>query len=292
MSLSPLTQTLGPSPTLSLRQRVGKLQRSGRSIENMSVGEPDLPLHPEIQEAAIRAIREQQNGYTAVPGQASLRQALAQQLSQRSGTPVTPDQVLYSAGAKQCLAQALMCLVHPGDEVIVLAPLWPSYLDQIALAKGKPVVVQTMQEQGYTPSIAQIEQAISPRTRCILLNSPNNPTGAVYPASLLKDIAKLVQKHDIWLISDEIYEHYIYPPTTTISVLKLDPLPPKTLYVSGFSKTYSMTGWRLGYMVGPPELITACAHLQGALTSGACVISQWAGLAALSLPQEFFTHLK
>ncbi|MCB9637985.1 MAG: pyridoxal phosphate-dependent aminotransferase [Myxococcales bacterium] len=293
MRLSPNIKELQPSPTLALRQRVQELTRKGHTILDMSVGEPDLPMPRVLREAAKQAIDEGWTRYTPVGGLLALREKLAEHLNQRKGTDYKANEIIVSTGAKQCIAQAVYSLVGPGDEVLLLAPYWPSYVTQIQLAGAQAVSVPTRAQDHYQPDLELLQKAITPRTKMIILNSPNNPTGAVYNRATVEAIAEIACKHDIWLLSDEIYERLTYHGEHPVSPAELSPeVRARTILVNGFSKSCSMAGWRLGYMAGPKEVIAACEALQGAWTSNTNAIAQRTALAALDLAEGFFDDLR
>jgi aspartate aminotransferase len=292
MRLSPNIKELTPSPTLALSQRVHTLRAQGHTILDMSLGEPDFPMPQLLKNTAKQAIDEGWTRYTPVAGLPMLREQLAQTLSQQKGVGYHPSEIMLSTGAKQCIAQAIYCLVAPGDEVLLLAPFWPSYETQIRLAGGIPRIFHTHAKDHYEPDIQALKKHINSRTKMIILNSPNNPTGAVYSAETLQRLSEIVLAHDLWLLSDEIYEHLVYEGQQALSPLQVCPdIKNKTILINGFSKAFAMAGWRLGYMAAPVDVIEACSALQGALTSGANNIAQRTALAALSLPQGFFDEL-
>lgn len=293
MRLSPHIKELQPSPTLSLRQRVQELTGKGHTILDMSLGEPDLPMPRVLRDAAKQAIDEGWTRYTPVAGIHALREKLAEHLNQRKGTHYKASDIIVSGGAKQCLAQAIYSLIAPTDEVLLLAPYWPSYVTQIQLAGGRAVSVPTRAQDGYQPDLDKIQKAITPRTRMLILNSPNNPTGAVYSRATIEAIAAIAVGRDLWLLSDEIYERLTYLDTPPFSPAEISPeVCARTILVNGFSKSCAMAGWRLGYMAAPKPLIEACETLQGAWTSNTNSIAQRTALAALDLGQGFFDDLR
>ena len=276
------------SPSLTARGRVETLRAEGRNIVDFTVGEPDFPTPAHIVAAGIDALRTGQTRYTSTSGTPALRRAIAAKLQRENGMHFAPEQVVVAGGAKQVIFEALAASLNVGDEVIVPAPYWVSYPDIVAIHGGVPVAVGTGPTQGFKLTPAALEAAITARTRWLILNSPNNPTGAVYTAQELRSLADVLARHPrVWVLTDEIYEHFVFGGAKHVSILAAAPeLAPRTLIVNGMSKAYAMTGWRLGYGAGPLPLIRAITMLLSQNTSCAASISQHAGVVALEGPQE------
>lgn len=269
--------------------RAVALRQQGKDVISLSAGEPDFPTPEHVQLAGIRAIVEGKTKYPPIPGIMPLRKAVCAKLKRENGLDYAPEQVIAGAGAKQVIFNALAVTLDPGDEVIVPAPYFGCYTEETALCKGVAVVVETTIEDGFRLDAARLEAAITPRTKWLILNNPNNPSGAVLGRAHLEAIAEVLRRHpQVWVLSDDIYEHLIYDDLPFVSILEVAPdLKDRTLVVNGFSKTFSMTGWRLGYGAGPLELIKNMTKYQSQSTSGACQVSQWAGVAALEGDMAF-----
>ncbi|WP_337997856.1 pyridoxal phosphate-dependent aminotransferase [Oleispirillum naphthae] len=263
--------------------RATELKQQGKDVISLSAGEPDFPTPQHVQLAGIRAIVEGKTKYPPIPGIMPLREAVCRKLARENALAYTPDQVIAGAGAKQVIFNALAVTLNPGDEVIVPAPYFGCYVEETALCKGVPVVVETTQEEGFRLDPQRLEAAITPRTKWLILNNPNNPSGAVLGLGHLKGIAEVLRRHpQVWVLSDDIYEHLIFDGKAFHSILEAAPdLKDRTLVVNGFSKTFCMTGWRLGYGAGPQLLIKNMTKYQSQATSGANQVAQWAGVAAL-----------
>ncbi|HCI54980.1 MAG TPA: aspartate aminotransferase, partial [Bacteroidales bacterium] len=244
-------------------------------------GEPDFDTPEDIKEAAKKAIDENYTKYPPVPGYNDLREAISRKFLEENGLHYTPEQIIVSAGGKHSLINVILSLVNPGDEVIIIAPYWVSYYDQVIIAQGKPVVIETTIENDFKVQPEQIENAITEKTKLIIFNSPSNPTGMVYDCKELERIANVIEKHEkLFIISDEIYEHIIFSQKHE-SIASFDFIYDRVITVNGVSKSYAMTGWRIGYMGAPLWIANACNKLQGQFTSGVCSIAQRAALAAL-----------
>jgi aspartate aminotransferase len=279
--LSDRIKSLSVSQTLAMAQKSRELKARGIDIISLSLGEPDFNTPDYIKEAAKKAIDDNYSKYPPVPGYQDLREAISEKFRRENGINYTPDQIIVSAGGKHSLANVMMSIVNPGDEVIILAPYWVSYYDQVILAGGKPVVIKANVDTEFKVSAGQIEAAITPRTRLILFNSPSNPTGMVYSREEIESIARVVAKHEgVFIISDEIYEHIIFE-GEHVSMASFDFVYDRVITVNGVSKGYAMTGWRIGYIGAPLWITKACNKLQGQFTSGVCSIAQRAALAAL-----------
>ena len=259
-----------------------ELKEQGIDVISLSLGEPDFNTPDDIKEAAKKAIDDNFSFYPPVPGYTDLRQAIANKFREENGLDYTPEQIIVSAGGKHTLINILLSVVDPGDEVILLAPYWVSYYDQIIFSQGKPVVIQTTIESDFKVTPAQLEAAITSRTRVLIFNSPSNPTGMVYTRDEMAALVSVLEKHTgILIISDEIYEHITFS-GPHISLATFRSISDRVVTVNGVSKGYAMTGWRIGYMGGPLWLAKACNKLQGQFTSGVCSIAQRAALAAVT----------
>lgn len=276
---------LKPSPTLSLTAKVAELKKQGQDIISFGAGEPDFGTPEEVCEAGIEAIRSGKTRYTAGAGIPELRAAIAEKLEVENGVTVTPEQVIVSCGAKHAVYNALMSVCNPVDEVILFAPYWMTYKDQVYLTGAQSKVVHTDLAGGYLPDPDAFEEAITPQTKAVMLNSPCNPTGAVMPRKTMERIAEIVVEHNLWVISDEIYEKLVYDGVEHVSIASLGPeIAARTITVNGVSKSHAMTGWRIGYSAAPIEIAKGMSALQDQVTSNASSISQYAALAALRMP--------
>ena len=284
VKLSGKVRSLKPSSTLAVTARALELKRQGVDVVSMAAGEPDFDTPEHVKRAATEAMRAGKTKYTPVQGVPELREVIAQKFERENGLSYAPSQISVSTGGKQSLFNAFFALLDPGDEVIIPAPYWVSYPEMVSFAGGAPVAVDTYPESGYDLDPDALEAAITPRTRAIVLNSPSNPTGAVYPESTLRAVADLAQKHGLLIVTDEMYEHIIYD-AEHVSVARF--APEHTLTINGASKAYAMTGWRIGYAAGPQPLLNAMNAIQGQSTSNANSIAQWAALAAIQDSRDF-----
>lgn len=286
--LSKRVQNIKPSPTLAITAKALELKTAGYNIISLSAGEPDYdtPLH--IKNAAKIALDEGKTKYTPVEGIKPLKEAICAKFERENGLSYHPNEVLVGVGAKQIIFNALLATINPGDEVIILAPYWVSYIDMVELAEGTPIIVNSREENGFKVNAKEIEKAITPSTKWLLINSPNNPTGSSYSYTELKEIAEMLTRHPhVHILMDDIYEHIIFDNHKFVTLAQVEPsLKPRILTVNGVSKSYSMTGWRIGYGAGPKSIIEAMAIIQSQSTSNACSISQYAALAALNGPQD------
>lgn len=283
-SLSPRVNSVKPSKTVAISDQAAALAQAGVPVIRLAAGEPDFDTPTVIAEAGINAIREGYTRYTPNAGALELRQAICHKLQEENGISYTPDQVVVSNGAKQSLLQAVMAVCSPGDEVIIPGPFWVSYPEIARLADATPVIIPTPISENFLLDAKLLESKLTEKSRLLILCSPSNPTGSVYPKKLLEEIAKVVAKHPrLLVLSDEIYEHIIYAPATHTSFAAMPGMWERTLTVNGFSKAFAMTGWRLGYIAGPKHFIAACNKIQSQFTSGASSIAQKAGVAALGL---------
>jgi aspartate aminotransferase len=279
--LSDRIKSLAVSQTLAMAQKSRELKAKGLDIISLSLGEPDFNTPDYIKEAAKKAIDDNFSKYPPVPGYNDLRDAISMKFKKENGLNYSSDQIIVSAGGKHSLINVILSIVNPGDEVIILAPYWVSYYDQIILAQGKPVVVEATLESDFKISPDQLEAAITSKTRMVIFNSPSNPTGMVYTRKEMEGIARVIANHEgVFVISDEIYEHIIFD-GEHVSMASFDFIYDRVITVNGVSKGYAMTGWRIGYIGAPLWVAKACNKLQGQFTSGVCSIAQRAALAAV-----------
>ena len=290
--MSLLSQTLArvkPSPTIAITGRARELAAEGRDIISLSAGEPDFDTPEHIREAGKAAIDQGHTRYTAVDGIPELKRAICDKFRRENGLDYTPAQITVGTGGKQILYNALMATLNPGDEVIIPAPYWVSYPDMVLLAGGTPVVIEGAMENGYRITPEQLEAAITPKTKWLILNSPSNPTGAGYAETHMRGLTDVLMRHPhVWVLTDDIYEHLVFDDFKFVTPAQVEPgLKDRTLTMNGVSKSYAMTGWRIGYGAGPVELIKAMGKLQSQSTSNPTSISQYAALAALEGPQDY-----
>jgi aspartate aminotransferase len=278
-----------PSATIAVTQKARDLKAQGREIISLSVGEPDFDTPDNIKQAAIRAIQKGETKYPPVLGIMPLREAIAAKFSRENGLDYKASQTIVGTGGKQILYNAFLCTMNKGDEVIIPAPYWVSYPDMVLINGGEPVFVSTTIEHGFKLQPADLERAITPRTKWVILNSPSNPSGAAYTRDELKALTRVLMRHPhVWVLTDDMYEHLVYGDFVFTTPAQVEPaLYERTLTMNGVSKAYAMTGWRIGYAAGPAELIKAMDMVQGQQTSGACTIAQWASVEALNGPQDF-----
>ena len=281
--LSDRLNRLAPSATLAMSQKSNEMKAQGIDVINMSVGEPDFNTPDHIKAAAKTAIDENYSKYSPVPGYADLRKAIAAKLKNENGLDYSINEILVSNGAKQSVCNTLMALVNDGDEVIIPAPYWVSYPQMVKLAGGNPVFVSAGFEQDFKMTPAQLEAAITPKTKMLILCSPSNPTGSVYSHEELAGLAEVIKKHEgVYVMADEIYEHINYVGKHA-SIAKIEGMKERSIIVNGVSKAYAMTGWRIGYIAAPEWIVKGCNKLQGQYTSGPCSVSQKAAEAAYTL---------
>ena len=279
-----------PSPTIAVTDKARALKAAGRNVIGLGAGEPDFDTPDNIKDAAIRAIKEgRASKYTNVDGIAELKDAIAKKFKRENELTYKTSQITVGTGGKQVLYNAFMVTLNPGDEVIIPAPFWVSYPDMVLLAGGTPVTVECKMESGFKMTAAQLEKAITPKTKWVLLNSPSNPTGAAYTRAELKALTDVLLKHpNIHVMTDDMYEHLVYDDFVFTTPAQVEPkLFDRTLTINGMSKAYCMTGWRIGYAGGPEPLIKAMAMLQSQSTSNPSAVSQWASVEALNGPQDF-----
>ena len=284
--LSSRLNRLAPSATLAMSQKSGEMKAAGIDVINLSVGEPDFNTPDHIKESAKKAIDDNWSRYSPVPGYADLRDAVVAKLKNENGLDYKPSEILVSNGAKQAVCNAVMALVDDGDEVIVPAPYWVSYPQMVLLAGGTPVHIPARYDQNFKITPEQLEAAITPKTRMLILCSPSNPTGSVYSKDELEALAEVILRHeDLYVLADEIYEHINYVGKHE-SIAQFHGMKERSIIINGVSKAYAMTGWRIGYMAAPEWIVKGCNKLQGQYTSGPCSVSQKAAVAAYVASQD------
>jgi aspartate aminotransferase len=287
LKLAPRLAAVKPSATLALNARAKALAAKGLDVISFAAGEPDFDTPPHVKKAGMEAIESGFTKYTATAGVPELRAAIAQKLKRENALEFSADQILVSVGAKHALYNLFQALLGDGDQVVVFAPYWVTYPDMVRLAGGEPVIVETKEENGYAPEPAALEKALGPKVRAVILNSPSNPTGAVLPDATLRGIGEVLRGHQCLVVTDDIYERFLYVDRPFHNLANVAPdLKERTVVVNGWSKSFSMTGWRLGYAAGPKELIAGMQMIQDQSTSNASSMVQKAGLAALNGPLD------
>ena len=278
-----------PSPTMAMTALATELKAAGRDIISLSVGEPDFDTPPNIRAAGIAAIEGGETRYTVFDGRIELKRAICQKFKRENSLDYEPSQITVSSGGKQVLYNAMVATLSPGDEVVIPAPYWVSYPEMVLLCDGEPVPVSCPQNNGFKMRPEDLEAAITPKTKWLILNSPSNPTGAAYSEADLKALAEVLLKHEhVWVMTDDMYEHVLYDDFRYTTMAQVEPrLYDRTLTVNGVSKAYCMTGWRIGYGGGPTQLIKAMGAIQSNSTANPCSISQAAAIEALTGPQDF-----
>ncbi len=290
--LSARLNRLAPSATLAMSQKSSELKAQGVDVINLSVGEPDFNTPENIKKAAIKAVNDNFSHYSPVPGYPVLREAIAGKLKRENGLEYATSQILCSNGAKQSVCNVIMSIIQAGDEVIIPAPYWVSYPQMVKLAEGEPVCVNAGIEQDFKITPAQLEAAITPHTRALIICSPSNPTGSIYSRAELEALAEVLKKHErIIVLSDEIYEHINYVGEHA-SMAQVDGMKERTVIINGVSKAYAMTGWRIGFIAGPEWIVKACNKLQGQYTSGPCSVSQIAAAEAFAGDQTCVEQMR
>lgn len=287
MNYSKKAMNITPSITLAITAKAKELKGAGVDVVSFGAGEPDFNTPKNIMDAAIKSMEEGKTKYTPTSGIIELREAICKKLKEDNNLSYNSNQIIVSTGAKQCLADAFMAILNPGDEVIVPISYWVSYPELIKLADGVPVFVEGKEENDYKYTLESLNKVVNDNTKAIIINSPNNPTGTVYSIDELKEIAEFAQKHDLIIISDEIYEKLIYDGKKHVSVASLsEDAYNRTIVINGFSKSYAMTGWRLGYAAGNAEVIKLMTSVQSHVTSNTNSIAQYAGVEALNGPKD------
>ena len=281
-----------PSPTIAVTQKARELKAAGRDVIGLGAGEPDFDTPENIKEAAIKAIREGDTKYTAVDGTPALKEAIVEKFKRENGLDYSTAEVTVGTGGKQVLYNAFQATLNAGDEVIVPAPFWVSYPDMVLLAEGEPVAVPCSQNNNFKLRPEDLEEAITKKTRWLILNSPSNPTGAAYSRAEMEALAEVLKRHEqVWVLTDDIYEHLVYDGFEFTTLAQVAPeMKARTLTMNGVSKAYCMTGWRIGFAAGPAELIKAMAKVQSQSTSNPSSISQAAAVEALTGPQDFIAE--
>ncbi len=290
--LSRTLDRVKPSPTIAVTTKAAELKAEGRDVIGLGAGEPDFDTPQNIKDAAKAAIDAGKTKYTPVDGIPELKKAICAKFARENGLNYAPNQITVGTGGKQTLYNALVASLNPGDEVIIPAPYWVSYPDMVLLAGGEPVFVEGPMERGYKITGAQLEAAITPRTKWFIFNSPSNPSGAGYAWDELKELTDVLMRHShVWVMTDDMYEHLAYDGFEFCTPVQVEPgLYDRTLTCNGVSKAYAMTGWRIGYAAGPVALIKAMGVIQSQSTSNPCSISQWAAVEALNGPQDYITE--
>jgi aspartate aminotransferase len=286
LALSQRTNILKPSPTLAISAKANSMKADGIDVISFGAGEPDFNTPQPICDAAKEAIDAGFTKYTPSAGIVELREAICEKLSRENGLQYYPSQIIVSCGAKHSVYNSMQVLIDPGDEVILIAPYWMTYADQIRLAGGIPVVVKASAESGFVPELEQIGKAISAKTKAILINSPSNPSGAVLPDQILQGITDLAEKHDLWIISDEIYERLIYGVSFRSIASFSQNTKDRTITIGGCSKSYAMTGWRIGFAAAPLPVAKAMSNFQDQVTSNPTSFAQRGAVVAFNLPSE------
>ena len=286
MRLTKRVNRISVSPTLAVLMEAEKLKARGVDVVDFGPGEPDFPTPEHIKQAAVEALRENRTKYTPTAGIAPLREAVCRWHARELGSAYEPAECIINVGGKHAIFNAVNALIEEGDEVIIPAPYWVSFPDIVRLAGGEPVFVSTEASEGFCARAQQIEQAITPRTRMLIVNSPNNPTGAVIPPAEFERIYEVCRRREIWLMTDECYSHFTYGAAKPYSVASINGSKPHVIVIGSLSKTFSMTGWRVGYTLAPKPLIDAVNKLQSQSTSNPTSIAQYAALAALTGPMD------
>lgn len=290
--LSDRLNRLAPSATLAMSQKSSEMKAQGIDVINMSVGEPDFNTPEHIKDAAKKAIDENFSRYSPVPGYMDLREAISAKLKRENGLDYGVNEILVSNGAKQSVCNTIMAFVNDGDEVIIPAPYWVSYPQMAKLAGGEPVIVEAGFEQDFKMTPEQLEAAITPKTKLLILCSPSNPTGSVYNEEELRGLADVIKRHeDLYVLADEIYEHINYIGKHH-SIAQIEGMKERTIVVNGVSKAYAMTGWRIGYIAAPEWIVKGCNKLQGQYTSGPCSVSQKAAVEAYMASQDCVEEMR
>lgn len=293
MQISELVASIAPSPTIAGSTRAKAMRAEGIDVRSFALGEPDFGTPQNILDAAARAMAEQKTKYTPASGIPELKQAICAAQERDLGLKYEPSQVVISNGGKHALMNIWKTLLNPGDEVITFAPYWVSYPEQVRLCGGKTVAIATSGDNDFQPDLDAVAAAITPRTKAILINSPSNPSGAVFDRKTMEGLGELACRHDLAIVSDEIYKHILYDGRKHISTAMLsDELQERTIIADGVAKTYAMTGWRIGWLIAPPAFAKAATNLQSQETSNANSIAQWASVEALNGPQDSVREMR
>ncbi|NWO30180.1 pyridoxal phosphate-dependent aminotransferase [Capnocytophaga sp. oral taxon 903] len=290
--LSDRINAMEVSATLGMAAKTRELKAEGKDIIGLSLGEPDFDIPDFIKEAAIEAVQQNYSKYTPIDGYLELREAICEKFRRDNNLHYKPSQIVVSTGAKQCLANVALAMLNPGDEVIFPAPYWVSYKEIAKMAGGVPIEVHTTIDSDFKITPAQLEEAITPKTKMVWFNTPCNPSGSIYSKEELEALAVVLRKHpNIFILSDEIYEYINFTNERVTSVAEIDGLYERTITVNGMSKAFAMTGWRIGYMGAPEWIAKACTKVQGQITSGANAIAQRASIAALKAPKSKIQYM-
>ncbi|MCF4128179.1 pyridoxal phosphate-dependent aminotransferase [Methylobacterium sp. SyP6R] len=283
-----------PSATIVMTQKARDLKAQGRDVISLSVGEPDFDTPQHIKQAAVEAIARGETKYPPVSGIVPLREAIARKFKRENDLDYKPSQTIVGTGGKQVIYNALLATLNPGDEVVIPRPYWVSYPEMVGLCGGTPVFCETTMATNFKLQPEELERAITPKTKWVILNSPSNPSGAAYSHAEMKALTDVLVRHPhVWVLTDDMYEHLVYGDFTFVTPAQVEPaLYDRTLTMNGVSKSYAMTGWRIGYAAGPEQLIKAMDFVQGQQTSGAATISQWAAVAALDGPQDHLAEFR
>lgn len=283
-----------PSATIVMTQKARDLKAQGRDVISLSVGEPDFDTPQHIKQAAVEAIARGETKYPPVSGIVPLREAIARKFKRENGLDYKPSQTIVGTGGKQVIYNALLATLNPGDEVVIPRPYWVSYPEMVGLCGGTPVFCETTMATNFKLQPEELERAITPKTKWVILNSPSNPSGAAYSHAEMKALTDVLVRHPhVWVLTDDMYEHLVYGDFTFVTPAQVETaLYDRTLTMNGVSKSYAMTGWRIGYAAGPEQLIKAMDFVQGQQTSGAATISQWAAVAALDGPQDHLAEFR
>jgi aspartate aminotransferase len=282
---------ISPSPTMVVLQAADQLKSQGVDVADFGAGEPDFPTPEHIKRAAIQALDENRTKYTPVPGIPALRQAICEWHTRELGSSYQPAECVVNVGGKHSIFNAVCCLINSGDEVIIPSPYWVSYPDIVKYAGGKPVVLTTTAEDNFVLRAADLEKLITPRTRMVIADSPSNPSGAVIPPDEFEKVLAVCQRHGVWLLADECYSHFTYGDAKPFSIASISGSKNSLIVVGSFSKTFAMTGWRLGYVLAPQPLVAAITKLQGQSTSNPTSITQYAALAAMRGPMDSVANM-
>lgn len=293
MNISKRMQQIKPSPTIAVSANAKALKAQGVDVIDLSAGEPDFPTPQNVRDACIKAINDGHTHYTAVGGIPELKAAVIRKLKRENNLDYSPDEIIVTCGIKQAIFTCMQVMLNPGDEVIIPAPYWVSYPDQVRIADGVPVIIETTEKTGLKITPEQLEKAITPKTRMLIMTSPSNPTGSVYSAEELKPLVEICKKKNIFLLSDEIYEYMVYGDTQFASPVSLDPsIKPMALIANGLSKSFAMTGWRVGYAAGPKEIIKAMEVWQSQSLTHITSFVQHAAIEALDGPRDFVQMMR
>lgn len=293
MQISDLVAGIAPSPTIAGATKAKAMQAEGKDVRSFAIGEPDFGTPENIIEAARKAMAEQKTKYTPAGGIPQLRQAICDAAKRDIGVDYAPNQVVVGNGGKHALMNIWRTLLNPGDEVIMFAPYWVSYPEQVRLCGAKTISIVTSGDNGFLPDLDQVKAAVTPKTKAMLINSPSNPSGAVFDQATMEGLAEIACANDLAIVSDEIYKHLLYDGRQHLTIANMsDELRERTIIADGVAKTYSMTGWRIGWLIAPPAFAKAAENLQSQETSNPNSIAQWASIEALNGPQDSVAEMR